>query len=110
IGLLFSGSAESNADPQSFCEEDQSYTHCSNGEQTMGGISGGTCELQCEVAIDTAAIHGASSITGNAQNGILMKSIEQVLVEPQPSSSSRRKRAVVKVKRGSRRGRGRGAK
>ncbi|KAJ8505521.1 hypothetical protein OPV22_006407 [Ensete ventricosum] len=58
------GSAESNADPQSFCEEDQSYTHCSNGEQTMGGISGGTCELQCEVAIDTAAIHGASSITG----------------------------------------------
>ncbi|CAL9751581.1 unnamed protein product [Musa acuminata subsp. burmannicoides] len=104
------GSAESNADPQSFCQEDQSYTHCGNGEQTMG-ISGETCELQSEAAIDTPAVHGAGSITGNTENGILMKSIEQVLVEPQPSSSSRRKRAVVKVKRGRGRGRGgRGAK
>ncbi|CAL9091522.1 unnamed protein product [Musa textilis] len=99
------GCAESNADPQSFREEDQSYTRCSNGEQTMG-ISGETCELQSEAAIDTPAVHGASSITGNTKNGILLKSIEPVLVEPQPSSSSRRKRAVVKVKKG--RGRGRG--
>ncbi|WOL13858.1 hypothetical protein Cni_G22638 [Canna indica] len=99
------GSVDLNVNPQSCYEEDQSSRHHINGDETTGATEQ-TYKHASEASVDAQAVCKTNSTTIKLENGAKMKSIERVLVEPKPNSSSRRKKAVVKV----RRGRGRGAK
>ncbi|XP_042433163.1 uncharacterized protein LOC122019733 isoform X1 [Zingiber officinale] len=101
------GSSESNPNPQPVCQVNESATQCSNGDQTAITTE---ATIYVPPTVNPPVAQETDNTATKSQNGTTFKSMERILIEPQPSSRNPKKRAIVKVGRGRGRGRGRGPK